>query len=121
MCFNEEQSIKDKVDDYKETMDKDHVAYDDDNSSGTGIVIRTRENPILSSSIPFQGTASRRIRLQKKLQLGFIRKPMKLDTSEEESSVTEVRFQILFFTCSNFVSICIIVDLNLACTGKGTR
>ncbi|XP_023754934.1 protein NTM1-like 9 [Lactuca sativa] len=91
MCFNEEQSIKDKVDDYKEAMEEDHVAYDDENSSGTGIVIRTRENPIPSSSIPFQGTASRRIRLQKKLQLGFIRKPMKLDTSEEESSVTEAK------------------------------
>ncbi|KAI3517784.1 hypothetical protein L1887_17003 [Cichorium endivia] len=87
----EEKSSMTEIDHYKEAMEEDHVASHDGNNSGTGIVIRTRENPIPSSSLPFQGTASRRIRLQRKLQLGFIRQPMNLGADEEKSSVTEAK------------------------------
>lgn len=83
--IHEEKSSMTEVDPYKEAMEEDHEASD----AGTGIVIRTRQNPIPSSTIPFQGTASRRIRLQKKLQPGYNPKPMTLGDSEDKSTITE--------------------------------
>ncbi|KAI3735484.1 hypothetical protein L6452_14983 [Arctium lappa] len=77
--------------------DKDQVnnslASDSGNNSATGIVIRTRQNQV--ADLPSQGTANRRIRLQKKLRSINQDQLPDLGTSEEsleeKSSVTEVK------------------------------
>ncbi|KAL4574718.1 hypothetical protein LXL04_021554 [Taraxacum kok-saghyz] len=87
---NEKKSGMTEVDHHEETMEEDPV---DEKNSGTGIVIRARQNPNPSSTFPFQGTASRRLRLQRKLQLGYTQKPMNLDAIKEKSTIIEVGFQ----------------------------
>ncbi|XP_024991672.1 uncharacterized protein LOC112525681 [Cynara cardunculus var. scolymus] len=72
---------------------EDQLNSDSENNSATGIIIRTRQNQV--PDLPSQGTANRRIRLQKKPRFIHQDQLLNLGTTEEgldeKSCVTEAK------------------------------